>query len=1136
MATLGMIGGVRGPNDYWQSLDGSGRAHAANPAYKDYSQLYREYTFEPKPGYVPVGERDGKTVYAAPDYMRDEAGNYVPISAADVERIASETNAIIPTREEVKNLYGQAEHLTMPTFANGIGDSAAYTSALNLEEVTGPIVHGKEFFAEGESGRPLSDMDSALSMIRQFEGFRTTPYWDVNALRTGYGSDTITRADGSVVAVTSGMEVSREDAERDLARRVETEFMPSARNAVGDDAWNSLNPAQKGALTSLAYNYGAGAWGGSLANVAAAVRSGDMAGAERAIRALASHNGGVNSDRRNTEADVFVNGMPSDWANYRPSASNSGTYVPMRGNMPMTGTGGDPEVVGGEEDDRIQWDFTPEEQASLYEAYMSGALTGAARQSYEDGVRAGAIVTPQPIEGVSTPYTPEERAALDEAYQSGTMPPEARQAYETAFPEAAAQAATPEPTARAGSMSQAAPPENIAVAPPRAEVQDAQAAELASAPPRGNNGFDLTREYGSEAGGDLMVAAAPGVFGGRNEGVVDWPNLPGIVERGADAGLTALGALGGFGGAAAGLVGDAVELAGVNSGYADRVARDLAAVPEAFAGTPFMFPARQPRPGPTREAARALDDVEARAEPPMTRGDIPGQLPAPAALSEAETNKMRQLIAKAANNNAAAREELAQMARVNSEARAAAERLGITVPADVFATDPAVQQAYGLIRSVKSSDAAAEWQTAFEDAQQRALDVLKADGATLDLAGTSERIRDDLQGTIDVLRSDAGQVFDEVRDAVPTGARVRPDATTRALNNVITELGGDESLPGPVKKLLAAVTSDQGMTYGRIMQERAQIGRAAFKSQGPYADADQRTLKALYAALGEDQRAFVAAEVGEDAAVKLDAANELWTAAKEIEDRLVAGFGKDVTGSLAPTLRSIITRGGKGDIQPLNKALSVIPGPLQREAVLTALADASMANSAQGGFSFANYAKAYAGLRNNSPVYSRIAKVVGPETEKLMRDLYEVSVRMDRATNNVPRTGQSNQALIMEGLMSDMLNSPPGKYVRSAVAATAGNIIGGPLLGGVFATAAQGGKIGRNRPQVVSALLRSEAFQKMMIEAAKTGTVTEQAQRRVTNSPQFRRWAKASGITDPNAWLAASIAANTANRETADAQ
>jgi hypothetical protein len=55
----------------------------------------------------------------------------------------------------------------------------------------------------------------------------------VNALRTGYGSDTVTLADGRVVPVTADTRVTREDAERDLARRVQTEFIPRAAQAVG---------------------------------------------------------------------------------------------------------------------------------------------------------------------------------------------------------------------------------------------------------------------------------------------------------------------------------------------------------------------------------------------------------------------------------------------------------------------------------------------------------------------------------------------------------------------------------------------------------------------------------------------------------------------------------------------------------------------------------------------------------------------------------------------------------------------------------------------------------------------------------------------------------------------------------------
>lgn len=162
-----------------------------------------------------------------------------------------------------------------------------------------------------------SKMASTADLIARFEGFRETPYWDVNALRAGFGSDTVTLPDGRVVPVSSGTSVSREDALRDLNRRIGTEFQPSVVNALGQDTFNALSPDQQSVLTSLAYNYGAGAWGKGLRSVAAAVQTPGTEDDIAAIRALGRHNGGVNAKRRNAEADIYAGSGQS----YAPSAA-----------------------------------------------------------------------------------------------------------------------------------------------------------------------------------------------------------------------------------------------------------------------------------------------------------------------------------------------------------------------------------------------------------------------------------------------------------------------------------------------------------------------------------------------------------------------------------------------------------------------------------------------------------------------------------------------------------------------------------------------------------------------------------------------------------------------------------------------
>ena len=144
-----------------------------------------------------------------------------------------------------------------------------------------------------------SDVTGA-GLLRRFEGFRSTPYWDVNAYRTGYGSDTITLADGTVKRVSLGMSVSRADADRDLSRRLQNEFVPKVASQTGA-SWDGLPQSAKDALTSVGYNYG------SLPrNVAAAARSGDVSAIAAAIRARAGDNDGINSARRNAEADYML--------------------------------------------------------------------------------------------------------------------------------------------------------------------------------------------------------------------------------------------------------------------------------------------------------------------------------------------------------------------------------------------------------------------------------------------------------------------------------------------------------------------------------------------------------------------------------------------------------------------------------------------------------------------------------------------------------------------------------------------------------------------------------------------------------------------------------------------------------------
>jgi GH24 family phage-related lysozyme (muramidase) len=96
----------------------------------------------------------------------------------------------------------------------------------------------------------------AVTFLKKYEGFTPTAIWDVNAYRIGFGSDTITNNAGDVRKVLQTDKITIQDADRDLNRRIETEFIPKIKNKIGSGNWNKLNTGTRTALISLAYNYG----------------------------------------------------------------------------------------------------------------------------------------------------------------------------------------------------------------------------------------------------------------------------------------------------------------------------------------------------------------------------------------------------------------------------------------------------------------------------------------------------------------------------------------------------------------------------------------------------------------------------------------------------------------------------------------------------------------------------------------------------------------------------------------------------------------------------------------------------------------------------------------------------------------
>ena len=196
----------------------------------------------------------------------------------------------------IKNPTAAAEFVEKNKEAFGVGYGALVEKFRTAASAQIGINWFGEELTRTTQPAPAAAVAEPAALLRKFEGFRAQPYWDVNHWRAGYGSDTVTRADGSVVPVTAMTTVTREDAERDLTRRTR-EFETKATEQVGADKWNALPANARASLVSVAYNYGK-----LPDSVAAAARSGDAAALAQSVAGLRTHNGGVNAKRREAEA------------------------------------------------------------------------------------------------------------------------------------------------------------------------------------------------------------------------------------------------------------------------------------------------------------------------------------------------------------------------------------------------------------------------------------------------------------------------------------------------------------------------------------------------------------------------------------------------------------------------------------------------------------------------------------------------------------------------------------------------------------------------------------------------------------------------------------------------------------------
>ena len=183
---------------------------------------------------------------------------------------APETLPIFPTNPEQEELVSNSypgvvnttnfETTTSPQqSAEGTPEDVAQQPLSNVNPLTGetnPDLPGTVALPQQIFSN--NDVPAISNFIKKHEGFETSSYDDRGSLRIGYGSDTITRTDGSIESVKANSIINQTEGNLDLQRRIIQEFKPAviARcKELGVD-YTQLPLKVKVVFVDCAYNYG----------------------------------------------------------------------------------------------------------------------------------------------------------------------------------------------------------------------------------------------------------------------------------------------------------------------------------------------------------------------------------------------------------------------------------------------------------------------------------------------------------------------------------------------------------------------------------------------------------------------------------------------------------------------------------------------------------------------------------------------------------------------------------------------------------------------------------------------------------------------------------------------------------------
>lgn len=339
------------------------------------------------------------------------------------------------------------------------------------------------------------------------------------------------------------------------------------------------------------------------------------------------------------------------------------------------------------------------------------------------------------------------------------------------------------------------------------------------------------------------------------------------------------------------------------------------------------------------------------------------------------------------------------------------EELGVDFLPQHISNNPTAAAIAENLKDIPGSLMADREKRIVEQLADKADEIIKQGGGTIEKGELATRYIDESQNVINELAKSSEKLYQKVGKAMPGKTAVDTENIITLLKNRADDLNGEQFLSAQEKRLLKTLDMETGPTYARLDQARRQIGEQLGGTDTVFRNVDRKTLGEMYDALTNDQETALLRHGNQDLLETYLAGKHTTAQRKGIENQLKDTLGKKLTGDITKKMGAAVKGLSTGDTRTFDNLLSNIPKEvgqeIRQDLVTSALNDAFLAGArGKDKLSIGGFGSFWKKLNRQPAAMNRLKNELTPETWKRLNTLATVNDALKQTMELSVKTGR----------------------------------------------------------------------------------------------------------------------------------